>query len=170
MSSEEKEIKRSEVIETLERMKGTAQFCLKLAAGDEDLEHTHKLQIESLEYAINSLKADEEKSIDCSIADYIRENYPDLLGIKYAVWRIGKSFEGLVNAISQGMAKIDWEETGEAIGKAQELWKEAEAISEEQEGEEEQEGKEKQEDEEDQEGEKDQEDQEDQKAAGVGEN
>lgn len=161
MSSEEKKIKRSEVIETLERMKGTAQLCLKLAAGDEDLEHTHKLQIESLEYAINSLKADEEKSIDCSIADYIREKYPDLLGIKYAVWRIGKSFEGLVNAISQSMAMIDWEGIGEAIGKAQELWKEAEAISEEQEGEEEQEGKE------DQEGKKDQEDQ---KAAGVGEN
>ena len=38
MSSEEKEIKRSEVIETLERMKGTAQLCMKLAAGDEDLE------------------------------------------------------------------------------------------------------------------------------------
>ena len=164
MSSEEKEIKRSEVIETLERMKGTAQLCLNLAAGDEDLEHTHKLQIESLEYAINSLKADEEKSIDCSIADYIRENYPDLLGIKYAVWRIGKSFEGLVNAISQSMAKIDWEGIGEALGKAQELWKEAEAISEEQEDEEDQEG------EEDQEDQEDEKDQEDQKAAGVGEN
>lgn len=161
MSSEEKEMKRSEVIETLERMKGTAQLCLKLAAGDEDLEHTHKLQIESLEYAINSLKADEEKNIDCSIADYIRENYPDLLGIKYAAWRIGKSFEGLINAISQSLANIDWEGIGEALGKAQELWKEAGAISEEQEGEEEQK------DEEDQEGEKDQEDQ---KAAGVGEN
>lgn len=133
-------------------MKGTAQLCLKLAAGDEDLEHTHKLQIESLEYAINSLKADEEKSIDCSIADYIRENYPDLLGIKYAVWRIGKSFEGIANAVSQSLAMIDWEGIGEALGKAQELWKEAEAISE------------------DQEDEKDQEDQEDQKAAGVGEN
>lgn len=151
-------------------MKGTAQLCLKLAAGDEDLEHTHKLQIESLEYAINSLKADEEKSIDCSIADYIRENYPDLLGIKYAVWRIGKSFEGIANAISQSLAKIDWEGIGEALGRAQELQKEAEAISEEQEG------KEEQEDEEDQEGEKGQEDQEDQEgeedqeAAGVGEN
>ena len=167
MSSEEKEIKRSEVIETLERMKGTAQLCLKLAAGDEDLEHTHKLQIESLEYAINSLKADEEKSIDCSIADYIRENYPDLLGIKYAVWRIGKSFEGIANAISQSLAMIDWEGIGEALGKAQELWKEAEAISEDQEGEEEQEAEEDQEGEEDQEDERDQEDQ---KAAGVGEN
>lgn len=144
-------------------MKGTAQLCLKLAAGDEDLEHTHKLQIESLEYAINSLtlKADEEKSIDCSIADYIRENYPDLLGIKYAVWRIGKSFEGIANAISQSLAMIDWEGIGEALGKAQELWKEAEAISEEQEGEEGQECEEDQEDEKDQE---------DQKAAGVGEN
>ena len=54
------------------------------------------------------------------IAEYIKEKYPKLLGMDYAVWKMGRLLGDAIGKLVDAFRAIDWEQASEYIEKHKE--------------------------------------------------